>query len=268
MNLGDSLHAIARLNFYDLVIQHKPSRTSNFTIMKCQVISMLVGAIALTAGVGAIALSATHNPVMAQGSSLSQQPVMSPTATPRPIPPLPGLEGIELTAQQQEQIKQIAQQMQAQFESIVPRPPELTAQQQEKIRQVMEAERQKIEAVLTQEQLEQLRQDRNNPNSKPAPAFGPMPAPPPNLAKLNLTQEQQEQLEQIHQEMASQIREALPAPPQLTDEQKAKLDTLMQSYRDRIEAVLTSDQQQQFRQNLQKIEQFHQNQTGSQTREG
>lgn len=237
--------------------------------MQRKFIPMFVGTLSLTVGLAVLAThsaraktnapSVTPNSVIAQGSTSPQEPVMNPTDAPRPRPPLPGLEGIDLTSQQQEQIKQISQDMQAQFEAAVPRPPQPTAEQQEKIRQIAEAYRPKIEAVFTPEQLAQLRQNQGNSNTKPAPTFGPMPGPPPNFAKLNLTAEQKEQLKQIHEQMRSEMQAVLPTPPQLTDEQKAALKQLMQSYRERVEAILTSEQQQQFRQNLQRFEEHHPN---------
>ena len=237
--------------------------------MKRKFIPMFVGTLSLTVGLATLvaystqaktnALSPSSSSVIAQGSTSPQEPMMNPSAAPKPMPPLPGLEGIDLTSQQQEQIKQISQDMQAQFEAAAPRPPQPTAEQQEKIRQIAEAYRPKIEAVFTQEQLAQLHQNQDNPNTKPAPAFGPMPGPPPNFAKLNLTAEQKEQLKQIHEQMRSEIQAILPTPPQLTDEQKAALKQLMQSYRERVEAILTSEQQQQFRQNLQRFEEHHPN---------
>lgn len=224
--------------------------------MQRKFISMLVLATSLTAGfTSAIALSATPNFVIAQESISSQKPVTSPTATPRPIPPLPGLAGINLTPQQQEQLKQITQDLQAQFEAVAPRPPQLTAEQQKTIQQVLQTYRGRLEAVFTSEQLEQLRQNQDNADTKPAPAFGAAPPPPPELARLNLKEQQQEQIQQIHEEMQPQLRSALPTRPILTPEQEAKLQQLQQAYSERVEAILTPEQQRQFRQNLEKFRQ-------------
>jgi hypothetical protein len=240
-----------------VVIEHKPVLTSKFTgaFMQLKFISMLVLATSLTAGLtSAIAISATPNFVIAQRSISSQKPVTSPTATPRLIPPLPALAGIDLTPQQQEQLNQITQDLQAQFEAVAPRPPQLTAEQREKIGQVVQAYRGRLEAVLTPEQLAQLRQNQDNADAKPTPAFGA--APPSELARLNLTPQQQEQIRQAHEEMRPQLRSALPTGSNLTPEQEAKLQQLSQAYNERVEAILTPEQQRQFRQNLEKFRQI------------
>lgn len=228
--------------------------------MKLKFIPMLVGTLGLTAGLaGVIPLSATPNSVMAQQPSSSQQPLTNPTAKPK-TPPLPGLAGIDLTPQQQEQIMGVVRDLQAQMETTVPRPPQLTAEQQAKIQQVVQNYRNRVEAVLTPEQREQLRQNRNNQNTKPAPDSSAAPTQPPALARLNLTPQQQQQITRINEEMGAQFRAALPTPPELTAEQRAKLEQLRQAYRDRVEAILKPQQQQQFRQNL---EQFRQNPANS-----
>lgn len=222
--------------------------------MKRKVILIFVGAIALTfCSTGSIVVGATLNSIVSEDSTSTSESVTIPANA--PIPPLPGLAGLNLTPQQQEQIKQISQDLQPQFLAVAPPLPQLTAEQKAKIQQLLQASRSKIEAILTPEQLEQLRQNQDTQNTKSVPAFDADPTLPPGLAALNLTQEQQEQIKQIIQETEPQLQAALPAPPQLTAEQEAKIQQLMQSYREQVEAILTPEQQQQFRQNL---EQFHQ----------
>ncbi|HEY9725473.1 MAG TPA: hypothetical protein V6D50_03405 [Chroococcales cyanobacterium] len=94
------------------------------------------------------------------------------------------------------------------------------------------------------------------PPSKPRLFF-------PGLEGIELTAQQQAQIEQIMQEMQPQLRAILPPPPQLTTEQQAKLQQLEQSYRDRVEPVLTAEQRQQFQQNLQNLEQHRRNRSGN-----
>ena len=96
-----------------------------------------------------------------------------------------------------------------------------------------------------------------------------LPQPFPELQGINLTAEQQEQIWQIRLEMQPEFKAILPRP-ELTSkqreqlesgqpiqitltppsaEQKAQLKQLMQTYRQKIEAILTPEQQEQFRQN-------------------
>jgi Spy/CpxP family protein refolding chaperone len=56
--------------------------------------------------------------------------------------------------------------------------------------------------------------------------------------------------------MRPQLRSALPTGSNLTPEQEAKLQQLSQAYNERVEAILTPEQQRQFRQNLEKFRQI------------
>lgn len=97
------------------------------------------------------------------------------------VPEFTKMVGINLTPQQQEQIKKIRQEMQLEFEAILPRPeltpaqqeqlssgqpsriafPSHTPEQKEKLQQVMQTYLQKVEVVLTPEQREQFHQNQN-----------------------------------------------------------------------------------------------------------
>jgi len=241
-------------------------------VMNLKFLPMLAGAIALTAGFAAsvpystharaIALSATPNSVTAQESGSRQKPAPNPTDVPKPLPPVPGFAGIKLSPQQQEQIRQINREMQAQIETVVPRPPQPTAEQQEKIRQLAQSYSKKVEGILTPEQLEQVRQNRANSGNQPPLPPG-VPVLPHELMRLNLTSEQRSQIKQISEEMSAQIRSFLPPPPPLNDEQRAKLQQILESYRTRVEGTLTPEQQQQFRENM---ERFRQDRRDKQTR--
>ncbi|ARV60145.1 hypothetical protein BZZ01_17280 [Nostocales cyanobacterium HT-58-2] len=95
----------------------------------------------------------------------------------------------------------------------------------------------------------------------------------PELAGINLTEEQQKQIWQIQQEIMPQIAQIIPHP-ELTEEQKnqlrsgqsvqitiqpptaeqkAKLRELFQTYQQRVETILTPEQQQKFRENLKNL---------------
>lgn len=91
----------------------------------------------------------------------------------------------------------------------------------------------------------------------------------PEFADIDLTDEQKEQIQEIRREMQPQFEAILPRPeltpeqqnqltsgapirislPAPTPEQKAEMERVMQIYRQKIEAVLTPAQQEQFRQN-------------------
>jgi Spy/CpxP family protein refolding chaperone len=91
----------------------------------------------------------------------------------------------------------------------------------------------------------------------------------PALAGIRLTSQQQEQIEQIRQQMRPEFEAALPLPnltpqqlsqfnsgkpvrislPTPTPEQQAKLAQLREVYRQKVEAILTPEQQEQFRHN-------------------
>lgn len=103
-----------------------------------------------------------------------------------PRRPFPELEGIDLTAQQQEQMAKIREEMRPQWESIAPRP--------------------------------------------------------------QLTSEQQSQWD-----ACQALQRTLPQPPPLTAEQKTQLQQLMQTYFQKIEAILTASQREQFRQNQERM---------------
>jgi Spy/CpxP family protein refolding chaperone len=94
--------------------------------------------------------------------------------------------------------------------------------------------------------------------------------PFPEFEGVNLTPEQQQQVQQIRQDMRSQFEATRPPRPQLTPEQRSKLEAgepiqititpptpeqrqqmqhVMETYRQRVEAVLTPEQRKQFEQN-------------------
>ena len=101
----------------------------------------------------------------------------------------------------------------------------------------------------------------------------PVPGAPardfPALAGIHLTSQQQEQIEQIRQQLRPEFEAALPLPnltpqqqnqlnsgkpvrlsvPTPTPDQQAKLAQLREVYRQKVEAILTPEQQEQFRHN-------------------
>jgi protein CpxP len=123
-----------------------------------------------------------------------------------------------------------------------------TTEQEAKLAQVEKTCHDKVEAILTPEQLQQFRQNQTNITLKPAIASGTML--PFELVGIDLSPQQQLQILEIEKEANSKVEAILPSR-QVTPEQRAKMRQLMQSYRQQVEAVLTPEQQQKFRQNLQ-----------------
>ena len=147
--------------------------------MKLQFRLGLLGAIGLTTGLVSV-ITLTSNPVHAEQPNSSEQIILpKQSALGTSTEQFPEFVGIQLTPQQQEQIKNIRQELQAEFEAILS-PPELTPEQQnqfnsgqpiqmpfpastpeqkEKLQQVIQDYWQKVEAVLTPAQQEQFRQN-------------------------------------------------------------------------------------------------------------
>ena len=89
--------------------------------------------------------------------------------------------------------------------------------------------------------------------ASPDRVTSPMPRPKPRfflpgLEGIQLTAQQQEQIQQIQKDLQPQFEAVLPRPPQLSPEQQEKVHQLMQASREKIEAVLTPEQQQQLHQ--------------------
>ncbi len=127
----------------------------------------------------------------------------------RPDQPILGaLRGLNLTAEQQPQVRQAVQQLQQALQD---------AQTPEARRDAMGAFRDRLERILTPEQLQQFR--RQMGPQRPGQREG-VPEPMRRLAEqLNLTPEQREQLQAAHE-----------------------------AFRQRVQQILTPEQREQFRQ--------------------
>ena len=123
---------------------------------------------------------------------------------------------------------------------------------------------------LTSNRVHAEQPDSSEPTlilNKPVPSTSAQQFP--ELAGIELTSQQQKQIWQIRREMQPEFEAILPRPeltpeqqeqinsgkpirvalPFPTSEQQTKLREVMQVYQQKIEAILTPDQQQQFRQN-------------------
>lgn len=135
----------------------------------------------------------------------------------------------------------------------------LTDDQRAQMRTIHASAREQMDATLTAEQRQQLAQHR--------PPLGEGRGP--GLSELNLTAEQQAQIDRIHESAKTQMAAILTAdqrtqletaranqenPHQafeslnLTDDQKAQLRSIHESTREQVDAVLTAEQRQQLEQ--------------------
>lgn len=110
----------------------------------------------------------------------------------------------------------------------------LTSEQQARIKQIRQSERSQIDAILTPEQKAQLQQERQNrkppTGQNPAPPAGENQGKPPTpFASLNLTAEQ-----------------------------RSRIEAIMRSSREQMDAVLTAQQRQLLQQHRQQHEQRRQ----------
>jgi len=232
----------------------------------------------LLAGVAAITLITAPLVVNAQRSNLLAQR------------PLQVLSNLDLTSEQQSQLDQIRNNadsqiaailnpgQQQQFQSIQAQREQLhesmkamnlTSEQKEQMRSIKQSAKQQMAGILTDAQRQQLRQERQNAGGG---GKGPRGLGGPEaLLSLNLSSEQQAQLEQIRDSSDSQIaailnpgqqqqfqsiqaqreqlKEAMKAM-NLTPEQKEQMRSIRQSSRQQVSGILTEEQQQQLRQEM------------------
>jgi Spy/CpxP family protein refolding chaperone len=239
----------------------------------------------LLAGVAAITLIAAPMVVNAQRSNLLAQG------------PDKVFSNLNLTSEQQTQFEQIRNntdsqiagilnpEQQQQFQSIQTQRQQLheamkalnlTSEQKEQMHSIKQSAKQQMDSVLTDEQLQQLRQERqSNRNSD---GSGRKHGPhmlgrggPEALSNLNLTSEQKAQLEQIRNNIDSQIAGILTPEQQqksqsikaqrqqlheamkalnLTSEQKEQMHSIKESSRQQMDDLLTDEQRQQLRQEM------------------
>ncbi len=246
--------------------------------MKIKFLSLLAGVAAVTLITAPMVVNAQRSNLLAQG-------------------PHQVFSNLNLTSEQQTQFEQIRNNtdsqiagilnpgQQQQFQSIKAQRQQLheamkalnlTSEQKEQMRSIKQSARQQMGNVLTDEQRQQLRQERqSNLNSE---GSGRKHRPhmlglggPEALSNLNLTPDQKTQLEQVRNNIDSQIAGILTPEQQqpfqsikaqrqqlheamkalnLTSEQKEQMRSIKQSSREQMKSVLTDEQRQQLRQEM------------------
>ncbi|MBZ5568471.1 MAG: hypothetical protein LAN64_11540 [Acidobacteriia bacterium] len=144
---------------------------------------------------------------------------------------------LNLTDQQKAQIQGLFQTQRTQALSIRQDSSLTPQEKQDKFRQLRESTHQQVTAVLTAEQQQQLQQMRAH-HERMGGGMGP-------FARLNLTSDQRSKIEPLLQSQRQQVQ-AVRLDSSLTPEQKqAKVRDIRQSTKSQIDAVLTPEQQQQ-----------------------
>jgi|GEM_PF-451741 len=238
----------------------------------------------LLAGVAAVTLITAPMVVNAQRSNLLAQG------------PHKVFSNLNLTAEQQTQFEQIRNntesqiagilnpEQQQQFQSVRAQRQQLheamkalnlSSEQKEQMRSIKQSAKQQMASVLTDEQRQQLRQERqsnrnaNGPRGKRPHLLGP--GGPEAFSNLNLTSEQQTQLEQVRENIDGEIASILTPQQQqqfqsvraqrqqlheamkalnLSSEQKEQMRSIKQSSRQQMNDLLTEEQRQQLRQEM------------------
>jgi Spy/CpxP family protein refolding chaperone len=168
---------------------------------------------------------------------------------------------LNLTQQQQDQLKPIMQQSRDQAKAIKNDTTLSADQKKEKLQALHQQTKSQVNGILTPEQQQQMAQMKSFREGKMEGrrgAMGKMMA-----QKLNLSQQQQDQLKPIMQKQREQAK-AIWQDNSLTQEQKQqKMQALHQDSQTQINAVLTPEQQQQRQQMRDNFKQHRHNRGGS-----
>ncbi len=155
---------------------------------------------------------------------------------------------LNLTDQQKTQIQNIFQTQRQQAQSIRQDTSLTPEQRQSKLKQLRDSTHQQIQGVLTPEQQQKFQQLRSEHQGMRHGKMGPGGKGPGGMARLNLTPDQKAQIQPIMQSARQQVQ-TVRQDTSLTAEQKqAKIREIHQNTRSQIEALLTPEQQQQLQQ--------------------
>ncbi len=158
---------------------------------------------------------------------------------------------LNLTDQQKTQIQNIFQTQRQQAQAIRQDASLTPEQRQDKLKQLRESTHQQITGVLTPEQQQKFQQLRAQHQGMGRGRMGRGEAGPGGmgpLARLNLTSDQKAKIQPILQSQHQQVQ-AVRQDSSLTPEQKqAKIRDIRKTTRTQIDALLTPDQQQQLQQ--------------------
>ncbi|MBZ5630120.1 MAG: hypothetical protein LAO06_14775 [Acidobacteriia bacterium] len=147
---------------------------------------------------------------------------------------------LNLTDPQKTQIQGLFQAQRTQAQSIWQDSSLTPQQRQDKFRQLRESTHQQVTAVLTPEQQRQMQQMRAQREGMGG-GMGP-------FARLNLTSDQKSKIQPLIQSQHQQVQ-AVRLDSSLTPEQRqAKVRDIRQGTKSQIDALLTPEQQQQLKQ--------------------
>jgi periplasmic protein CpxP/Spy len=125
----------------------------------------------------------------------------------------------------------------------------LTSEQQSQIEQIRQDTRSQIDAILTEEQRAQLQSERDSRGPRPGGDQGmPHPGGDQGMPRPDAGQRPGSGGDQG-------MRHSPFASLNLTAEQQSQIEAVMRSSRERMDAVLTSEQRQQLQQHLQQRQQ-------------
>ena len=153
---------------------------------------------------------------------------------------------LNLSQQQQDQLKPIFQSSRDQAKAIKNDTSLSADQKKEKLQALREQTKSQISGILTPEQQQQMAQMKSFQKGKMEGrrgAMGKMMA-----EKLNLTQQQQDQLKPIMQKQREQAKAIWQDNSLSQDQKQQKMQALHQDTQSQVKAILTPDQQQQWEQ--------------------
>ena len=246
--------------------------------MKIKFLPLLAGVAALTLIAAPMVVNAQRSNLLAQGphkvfSNLnltSEQETQLEQIRNNTDSQIAGI----LNPEQQQLFKSIQTQREQLHEAMMAL--NLTAEQKEQMHSIKESAREQMDSVLTNEQRQQLHQERQSNRNQDGPGGGRPPhmsgpGGPEAFSNLNLTSEQKAKLEQIRNNIDSQIAGILTPGQQqqsqsikaqreqlheamkalnLTSEQKEQMHSFRESAREQMDSVLTDEQRQQLREEM------------------
>jgi Spy/CpxP family protein refolding chaperone len=152
-------------------------------------------------------------------------------------------EKLNLSQQQQDQLKPIFEKQREQAKAIRQDNSLTQDQKKEKMQALHQDFQTQVSGILTPEQQQQVAQMKANGREHMRGKMGARMA-----EKLNLSQQQQDQLKPIFEKQHEQMRAIWQDNSLSKDQKKEKMQALRQDFQTQINDVLTPDQQQQWQQ--------------------
>ena len=159
-------------------------------------------------------------------------------------------EKLNLSQQQQDQLKPIFEKQREQAKAIWKDSSLTEGQKNEKMQALHQDFQTQVSGILTPAQQQQLAQMKENGKEHMRGKMGARMA-----EKLNLSQQQQDQLKPIFEKQHEQMRAIWQDNSLSKDQKKEKMQALRQDFKTQINGVLTPDQQQQWQQMREQMKQ-------------